>query len=90
MILALITCAALLLPALLLLGRHLTAAHRRRQPALVPEPTPTAPGAPVAARAPGAANPSALSPRRRRHDNRGHAHFAGPITNAARRTRTIR
>jgi hypothetical protein len=76
-----VTCVALLVLALVFL--------RRRPSALLVEPTtPAAPGAPVAARAPGA---DLSAPRRRRHDNSGLGHFAGHGTNAARRTsRTVR
>jgi len=87
-----VTCAALLLLLLLRLAR------RRRQPAPLPEPIPAAPGAPVAARAPGAATPvaaipvaarapgaAAPPPPRRRHDNSGLAHFTRPASNTTKR-----
>ena len=75
-----VTCTALLLVLL----RLFLARRRRPATTALPEPTtPAAPGAPVAARAPGADLPA---PRRRRHDNSGLGHFAGHGTNAPRRT----
>jgi hypothetical protein len=73
---------------LLLLRSHPALVRRRQRPAPIAatlaEPAPATPGASVAAGAPGAAP----SPRRR-HDNRGLTHFAGPGTNAARRTTRV-
>ena len=60
-------------------------------------PASAAPGAPVAARAPGAAIPYGAPastagirplPARPPKRNNGPSHFAGPMANAARRTRT--